>query len=67
LYHRLAERIDAYDKRRDAVRPYRKQREAGRFGEASLYGWSEDKARQYSKPHRADFGAFVRAQGFRLD
>ena len=26
------------------------------------YGWSEDKARQYSVPDRADFGAFVRAQ-----
>jgi len=34
---------------------------------AAEYGWSEDKARQYSKPERADFGAFVRAKGFRLD
>jgi nitroreductase/FMN reductase [NAD(P)H] len=63
----LAEQIDAYDKRRDGVRPYGKQREVERFGKAAFYGWSEDKARQYSKPQRADFGAFVRAQGFKLD
>ena len=31
------------------------------------YGWSEDKARQYAVPERADFGAYVRARGFRLD
>jgi nitroreductase/FMN reductase [NAD(P)H] len=59
--------IDAYDRRRDALRPYRNQREADRFGRAEFYGWSEDKARQYSKPARADFGAFVRAKGFHLD
>jgi len=29
--------------------------------------WSEDKARQYAEPQRADFGAFVRAKGFCLD
>ena len=34
-----------------------------KFGEDADYGWSEDKARQYSVPERADFGAFVRAQG----
>lgn len=60
-------RIQAYDKRRDAVRPYAKQRDIDRFGQAALYGWSEDKARQYSKPQRADFGTFVRAKGFKLD
>jgi nitroreductase/FMN reductase [NAD(P)H] len=32
-----------------------------------MYGWSEDKARQYAVPERADFGAYVRARGFRLD
>ena len=31
------------------------------------YGWSEDKARQYAHPERADFGAYVRRIGFRLD
>ena len=30
---------------------------------AEFYGWSEDKARQYARPQRADFGAFVRAAG----
>ena len=31
------------------------------------YGWTEDKARQYSEVQRADFGAFVRGKGYRLD
>lgn len=59
--------IDAYDRRRAAVRPYRNQREPERFGRNEFYGWSEDKARQYAEPLRADFGAFVRAKGFHLD
>jgi nitroreductase/FMN reductase [NAD(P)H] len=63
----LALQLDAYDKRRAALRPYREQRDVERFGKAALYGWSEDKARQYADPQRADFGAFVRAQGFKLD
>jgi nitroreductase len=63
----LAGEIDAYDRRRAAARPYRKQRDVQRFGRAAFYGWSEDKARQYAEPLRADFGAFVRTQGFRLD
>jgi nitroreductase/FMN reductase [NAD(P)H] len=63
----LAGDIDAYDRRRAAARPYRNQRDVERFGRAEFYGWSEDKARQYATPARADFGAFVRAKGFRLD
>ncbi|HXD45237.1 MAG TPA: nitroreductase family protein [Pseudolabrys sp.] len=63
----LAAKVDAYDQRRAALRPYRRQREPERFGTAAFYGWSEDKARQYANPQRADFGAFVRRQGFRLD
>lgn len=63
----LATQIDAYDRRRAAQKPYRNQRDPERFGRADSYGWSEDKARQYSVPQRADFGAFVRAQGFHLD
>ncbi|MCF8478530.1 MAG: nitroreductase family protein [Pseudolabrys sp.] len=59
--------IDGYDRRRAAARPYRKQREPDRFGRAEFYGWSEDKARQYANPARADFGAFVRGKGFCLD
>jgi hypothetical protein len=60
-------KIDAYDRRRAARRPYRNQREIERFGRSDFYGWSEDKARQYAVPLRADFGAFVRAKGFCLD
>jgi len=63
----VASQIDAYDRRRAASRPYRNQRDPARFGRADFYGWSEDKARQYAVPLRADFGAFVRAQGFHLD
>lgn len=63
----LREKIADYDKRRAAVQPYKTQRHADKFGEAADYGWSEDKARQYSVPERADFGAFVRRKGFKLD
>ena len=59
--------IDAYDHRRAATRPYRAQRQPERFGREDFYGWSEDKARQYAVPQRADFGAFVRSKNFRLD
>ena len=63
----VAQKIDAYDRRRDRRWPYRRQRAPERWGAAAFYGWSEDKARQYAEPLRADFGAFVRAKGFRLD
>jgi nitroreductase/FMN reductase [NAD(P)H] len=63
----LAEQLDGYDGRRHARRPYRNQREEARFGRAELYGWSEDKARQYAVPQRSDFGSFVRGKGFHLD
>ena len=59
----LAREIGSYDRRREAQRPYRRQRDVGRWGEASVYGWSEDKARQYAEPTRTDFGAFVRGKG----
>ena len=62
----LAARIDAYDRRRAAIHPY-KPRDPARWGEVPFYGWSEDKARQYGVPQRADFGAFVRRKGFNLD
>jgi nitroreductase/FMN reductase [NAD(P)H] len=62
----FAKQIDDYDRRRAASQPYRKQRAAERFGRAEFYGWSEDKARQYAVPARADFGAFVRGKGFDL-
>jgi nitroreductase/FMN reductase [NAD(P)H] len=63
----LRDKIAAYDIRREAVQPYKTQRYTDRFGQSPSYGWSEDKARQYSVPERADFGAFVRRKGFKLD
>lgn len=65
--------VDRYDSGFDAAleayatrhpTPREKQRDATRFGYVESYAWSEDKARQYAVPHRADFGAFVRTQGF---
>lgn len=56
--------IREYDRRRG---PPPRQRAPERFGEKADYGWSDDKARQYADPQRADWGAFVRAKGFRLD
>jgi nitroreductase/FMN reductase [NAD(P)H] len=63
---RLREHVDAYDRRRHANHPYGKQRRTALFGTAEFYGWSEDKARQYAEPERADFGAYIRRQGFSL-
>ena len=62
----IREKIDGYDRRRHATQPYRKQRHPERHGNAAFYGWSEDKARQYSVTERADFGAFVRSKRFNL-
>lgn len=63
---RLKENIDAYDQRRHKLFPLRKQRHPERYAEVAFYGWSEDKARHYSVPERADFGAFIRAKQFSL-
>jgi nitroreductase len=63
----LQEKVAAYDRRRNETQPYKTQRFVEKFGESGDYGWSEDKARQYSVPERADFGAFVRDKGFKLD
>jgi nitroreductase/FMN reductase [NAD(P)H] len=63
----INEKIESYDRRRNSIFPYRAQRDVETFGEQADYGWSEDKARQYAKPERADFGAFVRAKGFNLE
>lgn len=65
----LVQQIDEYDRRRHAQQPFdaEDQRHEAEYGRADFYGWSEDKARQYSKPQRADFGAYIRRQGFNLD
>ncbi|MBL8805538.1 MAG: nitroreductase family protein [Rhodospirillales bacterium] len=59
--------IAAYDARRNRTKPFSKQRDTVRFGTAAEYGWSEDKARQYATLERADFGAYIRSIGFKLD
>lgn len=58
--------VDAYDHARRTTQPYDRQRMVDRYGTASDYGWSEDKARQYSRPERETFGDFVRRKGFTL-
>ncbi len=58
--------VSGYDRRRNGVFPYRQQQNVARFGNSETYGWSEDKARQYAEPQRADFGQFVNARGFKL-
>lgn len=63
----LTERIEAYDRRRAGLQPYANQRYPELYGTLAEYGWSEDKARQYSRPERADFGAFIREKRFRLE
>jgi nitroreductase/FMN reductase [NAD(P)H] len=59
--------IDDYDHRREQHQPYTQQRETEAFGKSTNYGWSEDKARQYTVVQRADFGKFIRDKGFQLD
>lgn len=58
--------VDAYDQRRHRLHPYARQRYEEDYGTADFYGWSEEKARHYSKPERAEFGRFVRDKGFKL-
>ncbi len=64
----LFEEVTQYDRRREAIEqtPPEKQRLVERFGVSSDYGWSENRSRQYSVPARADFGRYIRAQGFDL-
>lgn len=64
----LDRKIAEYDRRRDErfSLPPDRQREVGRFGLAELYGWSEDKARQYSTPHRMEFNRYLKDRGFAL-
>jgi nitroreductase len=63
----LDEAIADYDRRREEAQPYAAQRGVKKFGMAETYGWSEDKARQYAQPERADFGTYVKRIGFKLD
>lgn len=58
--------VAEYDAAREAAQPYASQRFTEQFGQSDSYGWSQDKVRQYSQPERAEFGAFIRAKGFKL-
>lgn len=62
----LAENIKAFDVRRAATHPL-KAREPDKWGAVEDYGRSEDKARQFGVPQCADFGAFIREKGFKLN
>lgn len=63
----LKEKIDAYDQRRHKLFPLQKQRYRNKYPDSPFYGWSEDKARHYSMPERANFGAFIRGKKFSLE
>lgn len=58
--------VAEYDRRRGHLAGAR-QRQADRFGTVPVYTWSDDKTRQYSRPERAGFGAFLRRKGFVLE
>ena len=64
----LAEQIADYDCRRETIEqtPPTRQRMVDKFGVSSTYGWSENRTRQYAIPARADFGRYIRDQGFNL-
>ncbi|MDH3715410.1 MAG: nitroreductase family protein [Gammaproteobacteria bacterium] len=64
----LFETVSAYDAHRESREqtPPEKQRMVERYGVSDTYGWSENRTRQYSVAARADFGEYIRAQGFDL-
>ena len=66
---RFDEAVAAYDVRRDARYsiPREQQRLPEIFGYASPYGWSEDKARQATRPEGQDFPAYLRTRGFTME
>lgn len=56
----LATALPTYDRRRARIE--------GRDSDApDFVGWSRAKARMYAEPQRADFGAFIKDKGFKLD
>ncbi len=65
----LADAIDGYDQRRDAIFPIPKERYKYRevFGDAEFYSWSEDKARQESRAEREGLRSFLESRGFSLE
>jgi nitroreductase/FMN reductase [NAD(P)H] len=63
----VLEQIANYDNRRAREQPFEAQRQPDRFGNVQDYGWSEDKARQYAREQRADFGDYIKSRKFKLD
>ncbi|UUX48215.1 nitroreductase family protein [Nisaea acidiphila] len=65
----LEAEVAGYDARRSARYriPDEKQRLVDEYGLAQDYGWSEDKARQVSKPERMQLAKYLRSQGFNLE
>jgi FMN reductase [NAD(P)H] len=65
----LPHAIDDYDRRRNARHaiPREQQRSNAEYGEASFYGWSEDKARQAAKAEGAAMPPYLRSHGFSFD
>jgi len=65
----LFDEVADYDVRREKLdrTPANEQRFVEQLGVAENYGWSENRTRQYSRPARADFGRYIRRQGFNLD
>lgn len=63
----LQDSIRQYDAQRHAAQPYAQHRFEDSFAAPDIYGWSDDKVRQYSRPEREAFGDFIRAKGFKLD
>ncbi len=61
-----AEAIQAYDNYRRERRDFPQQRYNEDYADSPSYSWSEDKARQYGRSERADFGSYLKKHGFRL-
>jgi len=61
--------VEDYSRRREADKntPDSAQIEPGIYGIAKDYGWTEGKTRQYGLPARANWGDFIKSQGFNLE
>lgn len=64
----IVREVEDYSERRQAQNPVppEEQRATETFGVAQEYGWTEDKTRQYAQPERAEWGDFIKSQGFQL-
>ncbi len=62
----LAGEIANYDQRRSLRNRFNRQRQVDKYGHASKYSWSIDKARQTSNADRLSFSKHVRKHGFEL-